>query len=147
MTWKFIADPVARLGGHTRIYGMTGEVQLAGAITPPNNTSVKLTVKGADTSGNALSGLYVNLAKGRTAVATGYPPFVFYVESGAAYTVAVSDYQGKVFDHWDNGSANRTRTVTLSADTTLNAYYRTSAPQSSTLTVNAVGPDGSAQHM
>lgn len=145
-TWKFFADPAAKLGGHTRIYGIAGEAQLAGTISPPHNTAVKLTVKGADTSGNPLSGLYVNLAKGNATVATGYTPFAFSVESGTTYTVAVSDYQGKVFDHWDNGSANRTRTVTLSADTTLTAYYKTSVP-SSTLTVNAVGPDGSAQHM
>lgn len=146
--WKFIADPAAKLGGHTKIYAMTGEVQLGGIVTPPPTVSeYRLTARSADLSGNSLAGLYVNLAKGGAAVAAGYTPFTFSLKSGTAYTVTVSDYQDKVFDHWEDGSTSRTRTVTLTADATITAHYRSSPPQSPTLMINAVGPDGSARHM
>jgi hypothetical protein len=148
--WKFVAD-TGKVGGKTRIYGMMGDVQLSGSGgggTAPSSES-KLTVRALDAAaaGNAVSGLYVNLAKEGATVAAGYTPFAFTVKSNAAYTVTVSDYQDKVFDHWDNGSTNRSRTVSLSADTTITAYYRTGSPQGLSLTVNAAGPDGSVRHM
>ena len=143
--WKFVTD-TGKLGGHTKIYGMIGDMQLSGTVNAPSNES-KLSIKSLDMSGNAISGLYVNLAKDSTTEATGYMPFTFAIKSGAAYTVTVSDYQDKVFDHWENGSTIRTRTVTLTSDTTITAYYKTSSTQNPTLTVNAVGPDGSVRHM
>lgn len=145
-TWKFIAD-TGKLGGQTKIYGAMGEVKLSGVATLPAASESKLTVKSLDAAGSAVSGLYVNLAKEDKTVATGYTPFTFAVKSNTSYTVTVSDFQDKVFDHWENGATSRTRTVILSSDTTITAYYKTSSPQGLTLTVNAVGPDGSVRHM
>lgn len=46
-------------------------------------------------------------------------------ESGTTYTVTVHDYLDRQFDHWEDGSTERTRTLTISEDTTITAYYNT----------------------
>jgi hypothetical protein len=45
-------------------------------------------------------------------------------EQGTTYQVTVHDYFGRVFDHWDDGSAGTTRTVTVNSDTTITGYYK-----------------------
>jgi Tol biopolymer transport system component len=45
--------------------------------------------------------------------------------SSATYVVAASNYGDKVFDHWNDGSTDRIRTLGISKDTTIIAYYRT----------------------
>jgi len=51
-------------------------------------------------------------------------PIAFTGITGGKYKVAVSDFQDRVFDHWSTGSTNRTLDVTLSANTTLTAFYK-----------------------
>ena len=41
------------------------------------------------------------------------------------YTVAASNYKDRVFDHWEDGSTARIRSLTISEDTTITAYYMT----------------------
>ena len=49
-----------------------------------------------------------------------------------------------VFDHWDNGSTSRTRTLTLNTDTAITAHYRTPSSQPTwTLTVRSQDAGGS----
>jgi hypothetical protein len=45
-------------------------------------------------------------------------------KKNATYTVAASDYGNKVFDHWEDGSTHRMRTLDISKDTTITAYYK-----------------------
>lgn len=45
--------------------------------------------------------------------------------STTKYTVAASNYKDRIFDHWDDGSTNRMRTLNISEDTIITAYYRT----------------------
>ena len=45
--------------------------------------------------------------------------------SGTTYKVYASNHQDRVFDHWDDGSTDRIRTLTISADTAMTAFYRT----------------------
>lgn len=46
--------------------------------------------------------------------------------SGTTYRVyATNGYQDKVFDHWEDGSTNRIRTLTIDEATTVTAYYQT----------------------
>lgn len=42
-----------------------------------------------------------------------------------AYSVKVHDYKGLVFDHWENGSTERIRSVVDAPQQTITAYYRT----------------------
>jgi glucose/arabinose dehydrogenase len=89
------------------------------AAAPP-----KLTVTSADLSGSTISGYYTTVTSGGGTVSTGFTPYTFTGSPSATYTVAVSDYGSFVFDHWDNGSTSRTRTITLDADASIRAFYR-----------------------
>jgi hypothetical protein len=44
--------------------------------------------------------------------------------SETTYKVYAGDYQDKLFDHWEDGSEDRVRTLTIDEDTTITAYYR-----------------------
>lgn len=89
----------------------------------------------------------IQSASGAT-VQTGFTPLTYAGNAGVTYSVTVSDYQDRIFDHWENGSTSRTRTITLSADTTITAYYRTGTVTSHSLKVNAVSmASGAALNM
>lgn len=45
--------------------------------------------------------------------------------NGTTYTVTVQDYLDRKFDHRDDGSTNRTRTLTISEAITITAFYMT----------------------
>ena len=81
-----------------------------------------LTVKSADMAGVEFSGMYATIAAG-TALKTGFTSLSYSGGSGT-YTVTVSDYGTTVFDHWDNGSTSKSRSIALGADTTVTAYYK-----------------------
>lgn len=95
-----------------------------------------LTVEAYDQYGNVRH-MYTRISPGLS----GYTPLSFAGTEGVSYSVTVRDYQDRVFDHWDNGSTSRTRTVALTADLKLVAYYKSGtapAPGSHTLTVKSV---------
>jgi YVTN family beta-propeller protein len=46
-------------------------------------------------------------------------------ESGTTYKVYIHNYQDRIFDHWEDGSMDRVRTLTISEDTQITAYYNT----------------------
>ncbi len=103
----------------------------SGTATGPN--SVNLTVDTYDLSGNEITGVYIEIqdSTGKD-LATGYSPANFSLTSGQQYTVYANDYQNTVFNHWDNGSTNPARQISISTNTVLSAFYSTgssSAPQ------------------
>jgi glucose/arabinose dehydrogenase len=120
-----------------------------------------LAIKSADLSGNALNGMYAMVApvnNSTTKESFTNSTYVGYV--GGAYNVTASDYAGIVFDHWEDGTTSNTRTVRLYGDREITAYYRIAADSvmaltplthvsedKSSLTLNAVSPDGSVLHM
>jgi glucose/arabinose dehydrogenase len=128
-----------------------------------------VTIASADMAGNALSGHYatVRAASSSTFLQTGFTPLNFTGFVGTAYTIAASDYQNSTFDHWEDGSTARERTITLSNDAeagalTLTAYYRTAGnvqpsnpttpvpplpppPRTHSLSVASIGQSGSVQ--
>src|SRR5207247_10905848 len=55
---------------------------------------------------------------------TGYTPLSYSANSGSQYTVTMGEYQNYVFDHWDNGSTSKSRTITPNSNTVLKAFYR-----------------------
>ena len=90
--------------------------------TPLTHT---LTVKSTDLNGKAISGYYTVIASaGGATVRTGFTPLSFSVVAGTTYTVTPGDYNSGVFDHWENGSTARTRSISLNSETTITAYYR-----------------------
>jgi hypothetical protein len=46
-------------------------------------------------------------------------------EEGTQYTVTVHNYLDRVFDHWEDGSTERIRTLTIEEAATITAYYNT----------------------
>jgi len=84
-----------------------------------------LTVKSADLAGNQITGMYttIKLTSGFP-ILSSFTTLVFSGTSGSTYNVTVADYGDRTFDHWQDGSTNRTRSVTLNQDTTLTAYYK-----------------------
>src|SRR3989475_1389680 len=87
-------------------------------------TTVSVTVKSADLSGNLIKGMWVTLrdSSGNT-IATGYTPKTFTVTSGAQYTIHAANFKHFVFNHWDDGSTNSWRTISTTQSTTLVSYY------------------------
>jgi hypothetical protein len=84
-----------------------------------------LTVKSSDLSGNQITGMYTTIKS-----STGFPilssftTVIFNGASGSTFSVTVADYGDRTFDHWENGSTSRTRSITLNQDTTITAYYK-----------------------
>ncbi|MGI0040041.1 MAG: spherulation-specific family 4 protein, partial [Nitrososphaera sp.] len=87
-------------------------------------TTFVLTVNSADMYGKATSGLYTAIRAGSTTVKTGFTTLAYTGSAGATFSVTVSDYGSSFFDHWENGSTARARTVTLNADTAITAHFR-----------------------
>src|SRR5690606_17420303 len=87
--------------------------------------TAKLTVRSEDPSGNTISGMYTILEDDDgNVVEDGYTPLTLEGEVGSTYTVIVSDFRDREFEHWDDDSDDRKRTVTLEeVDTTITAHY------------------------
>lgn len=86
-----------------------------------------LEVHSADLEGNALTGHYTTITDSskNATLQTGYTPVNFTGYEGTSYTISIRDYGNATFDHWDDGSASRVRTLTLDDNTITTAYYRT----------------------
>ena len=82
-----------------------------------------LTVKSVDLGGNAITGMRAVIrSSDGTAVMTGFTPLAFTGPVGE-YKVKVSNYDGRIFSQWEDGSTGRERIITLSADATVTAEY------------------------
>lgn len=116
---------------------------------PPPSTTSQLTVNSQDSSGNTISGYFVELSQNGNQIATGFTPATFDLNNGEQYTVQVQDYGDFVFDHWfDTGSTDRNRQISTSSNTEITAVYRdiTAPPppgqsKISVKTVNSVGDE------
>lgn len=52
-------------------------------------------------------------------------PIVDACNADTTYKVYASNYKDRVFDHWEDGSTERIRTLTIGEATTITAYYKT----------------------
>lgn len=106
-------------------------------------TLVDLTVDAYTLDGTEIRGLWsVITPEGKEAIG-GYTPFTHVAQSDLAYTIQAQDHGIYSFDHWEDGSTNRTRIVTPNSDTTVSAYYRT---PSAKLHVNLVSTSNGELH-
>jgi DNA-binding beta-propeller fold protein YncE len=117
---------------------------------------VQLAVNSVDLSGKPVNGMWTVIrSMDGSVLKTGFTPLAFEVISGTDYKVSVANYDGKVFQQWDDGSTSKVRTVSLTSDATLTATYDTGdtlrgftsltytgAEERPDLTVNAVSLDG-----
>jgi hypothetical protein len=85
----------------------------------------KISVTALGPEGQVLS-MNAKILLANQVVKEGYTPFEFEGKVGETYKVSVSDFEGSVFDHWDNDSTSPDRTITLAAGgATLTAHYVT----------------------
>ena len=88
-----------------------------------------LTVNGYALDGRPLN-MWIVISLAGTTVKTGFTPLTFAGTTGSIYSVQAHDYSAGniVFDHWEDGSTTRTRTITLSSDATITAFYKAPPP-------------------
>jgi len=63
-----------------------------------------------------------------TIIDSGFTTASYQLTSGTEYTAFVDNYQDYQFDHWETGSTDPNRIITLNQDTTITAYYTTGSP-------------------
>jgi glucose/arabinose dehydrogenase len=103
-----------------------------------------IVVNALTTQGGEL-GMWINIFREEADSISGLTPLVAQVQDGLAYTVSADDHQHLVFDHWEDGSTSRTRTVNLQGNDNayLTAYYRLEKnPSLVDLTIDAYTLDG-----
>ena len=86
-----------------------------------------LTVRTQDVKGPEVTGVWtvIRLANG-TIAKSGFTPLAFTGDAGTEYKVSVANYDGKVFQHWEDGVVESSRSIVLtSAESTLIATYDT----------------------
>lgn len=86
-----------------------------------------LEVNSVDMEGSPITGYFTVIETGGEQVYTGFTPVEFTGDYDTTYAVTVHDFEDVLFHHWDDNSSERTRMVTLSADTTITAYYTVSS--------------------
>src|SRR5256712_239195 len=120
-------EPAPTVGPHTVVAKDASSSSASSQFTviiPTTGPQVSLTVKSVDISGNPINGMWVTLHDSSgTRIAKGFTPTTFSVTSGAQYTVHAANWKNIVFNHWDDGSTNPSRTITPTQSITLVAYY------------------------
>lgn len=91
--------------------------------SPSPSTTFPLNVLTASSTGAPITGLWTTIQSGSVTLLSGYTPVIFTATSGTTYQVTVADYGIYTFNHWDDGSTNRVRTVTVTQARTLTASY------------------------
>lgn len=109
------------------IFSLLAGSGVAKSMTAAAQTAQNVSVKAASLSGSTLN-MWTTISS-PSATKTGFTPMSFAADPTLKYTVAVSDYGSNVFDHWDNGSTNRARTL-AAGETSVTAYYRTAGAYS-----------------
>jgi len=83
------------------------------AAPPPPPSTATLTVQSTDMGGTTFEGMWTELWQNGQLIKTGFTPFRVQLDSNAQYVVDVANYQNIIFDHWENGSTTRARTVKI----------------------------------
>ena len=115
-------------------------------------------VTSADLAGNSLAGMWTTVRSlDGTLLKSGFTPLEFAGDPGTEYRITVANYDGRIFDHWqDDASTSKSRVIELTSDKEIVAIYDagdslrgyTSLTYAGTegqpdLTVNATSLDGS----
>ncbi|HEV2193176.1 MAG TPA: fibronectin type III domain-containing protein [Nitrosopumilaceae archaeon] len=105
--------------------GIGNSSNTASATTQPvSTTTSKLTVSTQGLDGAPITSLYAELWKNGAMINGGFTPITFTLNNNQQYTVIADNYLNYVFDHWNDGSTNPNKTITLTQAASLIAYYR-----------------------
>ena len=84
-------------------------------ITSYYSDSPALVVTSKTLTGGTLNGMWTQVkSTGGTVISSGFTQFSFAGSSGTKYVVCVSNFQSHVFKHWEDGTTNSCRTISLS---------------------------------
>ncbi len=106
----------------TRRLSVSGNVELT-AYYSTGPSEVELTVRTAGLDGSTITGLWTVIDSDGSET-TGFSPVSYDAEAGRTYTVTVADYRNYVFDHWEDGSKDRSREISPDDDTVIVAHYK-----------------------
>lgn len=114
-------------GNITRIKTITptSQMNLTAYYKSGNGTSQTVLVNTSTLSGSFLSGIYMDVSPATHSVASGYTPLTYTLYPDISYAFTPRDYGSYVFDHWENDSTARTRTITPISGMTLTAFFKT----------------------
>jgi hypothetical protein len=96
------------------------------------NTLTTRAILSTDTSKTLNMYAVVTQNSNGAVVYTGFTPTAFAGIAGVSYTISIQDYGGYVFDHWGNGSTNRSRSFTMgTSNLYFDAFFKVSGSTSS----------------
>ena len=84
-----------------------------------------VSVNSVANSNATLTGLWTEIHSGSILIKTGFTPRLYWLVPDLQYSICVGDYQNYLFDHWEDGSTQRCRAITITQNATLTAYYQT----------------------
>lgn len=148
---------VNECGGSLLVRGPSSGNAIVDKCTEPRENA-DLQIKSIDLSGNAITGMWTTIRSipdGKV-IQAGFTPMTFTGIAGFSYQITVSNYDGRIFSNWENGSGGNSRQVNLVTNTTITAAYDvgdsmrgfssltfTGTAEQPDLTVNALTIDGS----
>lgn len=86
---------------------------------------VAVYVNSVANSNATLTGFWTEIYSSNILVKTGFTPDLYWLVPDLQYSICVGDYQNYLFHHWDDGSIQRCRVITITQNVTLTAYYQT----------------------
>ena len=104
-------------------------------------------------SGKPIEGVWTTIRSADgTLLKSGFTPLSFAGNMGISYKVMVANYDGKVFEHWNDAATiygenitSNIRTIQLNASTTLNAVYNVGDSLRGFTPLTFAGPDHQQQ--
>ena len=117
-----LSDDTTITAHYRTINGTSG----TGGVAPDTPAiTYELTVDSADLEGNILGGHHVIIESSDdgTVMHEGDTPLNYTSADGNSYTIIPQDTEEMVFNHWEDGSTVRDRTIVIDSDTALIAHY------------------------
>jgi hypothetical protein len=88
-----------------------------------DSNNVTIVVESQTWDKKAFDGMPIEIKSGENTVYAGLTPASYNATKGVEYTIRISDYKNYIFEHWDDGDRDYSKTINSSGDVTLIAYF------------------------
>jgi len=119
--WYYSAEPHWQL--ESWFPDFAAWVKQQGSPACPTSFNVTVDALALDNGNAEVAGMCV-FVDGDTSTCAGFTPFTTALTAGM-HTLTLTDYPPNAFQHWDDGTSAKARTVNVTADTTYDGYYTT----------------------
>lgn len=119
--------------------------EVVAVLDPQGNNNLRtLSVRASDLRGDSLEGTLATVSPADNTITTLQTPLAHVGNVSSTYIVTALSNSTHIFDHWDDGSTDPSRAVTLDSSKVLRAYYRTPSTSDlhSSIVVNALTTQG-----